>query len=62
MLATPHSLHVEQVVQAAESKKHVFCEKPFALTRAGAERAVNAVKKAGVTLGPRLQPPLASPR
>ena len=37
--------------QAAESKKHVFCEKPFALTRAGAERAVNAVKKAGVTLG-----------
>src|SRR5215468_6881337 len=51
VLATPHSLHVEQVVQAAEHKKHVFCEKPFALTRAGAERAVNAVKKAGVTLG-----------
>src|SRR5215468_9143348 len=51
VLATPHSLHVEQVVQAAEHKKHVFCEKPFALTQAGAERAVNAVKKAGVTLG-----------
>ena len=33
------------------TSKHVFCEKPFALTRAGAERAVNAVKKAGVTLG-----------
>src|SRR5215471_3579382 len=51
VLATPHSLHVEQVDQAAEHKKHVFCEKPFALTQAGAERAVNAVKKAGVTLG-----------
>ena len=51
VLATPHSLHVEQVIQAAEHKKHVFCEKPFALTRAGAERAVNAVKRAGVTLG-----------
>ena len=51
VLATPHSLHVEQVVAAAEAGKHVFCEKPFALTRAGAERAVNAVKKAGVALG-----------
>jgi len=51
VLATPHSLHVDQVIQAAEHKKHVFCEKPFALTKAGAERAVNAVKRAGVTLG-----------
>ena len=39
VLATPHSLHVEQVVQAAESKKHVFCEKPFALTRAATTAA-----------------------
>jgi predicted dehydrogenase len=51
VLATPHSLHVDQVVAAAEAGKHVFCEKPFALTRAGAERAVNAVQKAGVALG-----------
>ena len=51
VLATPHSLHVDQVVAAAAAGKHVFCEKPFALTRSGAERAVDAVKKAGVALG-----------
>jgi predicted dehydrogenase len=51
VLATPHSMHVEQVVAAAGRGKHVFCEKPFALTKAGAEEAVAAVNKAGVTLG-----------
>jgi predicted dehydrogenase len=51
VLATPHSLHVEQVVAAAKAGKHVFCEKPFALTRAGAAEAVAAVQKANVTLG-----------
>lgn len=51
VLATPHSLHVEQVVAAAAKGKHVFCEKPFALTKAGAEEAVAAVKQAGVALG-----------
>src|SRR5258708_4102283 len=33
VLATPHSLHPQQVVAAARAGKHVFCEKPFALTR-----------------------------
>jgi predicted dehydrogenase len=51
VLATPHSLHVEQTVAAAKAGKHVFCEKPFALTKADAEEAVAAVKKANVTLG-----------
>ncbi|HEX5420763.1 MAG TPA: Gfo/Idh/MocA family oxidoreductase [Gammaproteobacteria bacterium] len=51
VLATPHSMHVEQVVAAAAQGKHVFCEKPFALTKSGAERAVEAVRRAGVTLG-----------
>jgi len=51
VLATPHSLHVQQVVAAAGKGKHVFCEKPFALTKAGAEEAVEAVKRAGVALG-----------
>src|SRR5207253_8656036 len=31
--------------------KHVFCEKPFALTKADAEQAVDATRKAGVALG-----------
>jgi predicted dehydrogenase len=51
VLATPHSMHVDQVVAAAAKGKHVFCEKPFALTKADAETAVNAAKAAGVTLG-----------
>ena len=51
VLATPHSLHTPQVVAAAAAKKHVFCEKPFALTKADAETAVQATQQAGVTLG-----------
>lgn len=51
VLATPHSLHSPQVIAAAQAKKHVFCEKPFALTKADAEAAVAATTTAGVTLG-----------
>ena len=48
MLATPHSLHVEQIAAVAAAGKPVWCEKPLALTRSEAERAVAAVRKAGV--------------
>jgi predicted dehydrogenase len=51
VLATPHSLHAREVVAAAQAGKHVFCEKPFALTRRDAETAAEATRKAGVTLG-----------
>jgi predicted dehydrogenase len=51
VLATPHSMHAEQVIAAARAGKHVFCEKPFALSKAHAEAAVSATTKAGVTLG-----------
>ncbi len=51
VLATPHSMHAEQVIAAAAAGKHIFCEKPFALTKESAEQAVNAAKSAGVTLG-----------
>ena len=50
VLATPHSMHSQQVIAAAAARKHIFCEKPFALNKEGAEQAVNAAKKAGVTL------------
>ena len=50
VLATPHSLHVPQVVAAAAGK-HAFCEKPFALDKASAQEAVAAMEKAGLTLG-----------
>jgi len=51
VLATPHSLHAAQVIAAAKAGKHVFCEKPFTLTKKDAEAAVAAVRQAGVTLG-----------
>ena len=50
VLATPHSLHSDQIVRVATAGKPVFCEKPLALKRADAERAVAAVKKAGVPI------------
>lgn len=51
IIATPHSLHERQVAEAAEAGKHVFCEKPLALTGAGASRAISACRSAGVVLG-----------
>jgi predicted dehydrogenase len=50
VLATPHSMHATQVIAAAAAKKHVYCEKPFTLTKREAEDAVAAASKAGVTL------------
>ena len=50
VLATPHSMHAAQVIAAAQARKHVFCEKPFTLTKKEAEQAVAAVRQAGVTL------------
>jgi predicted dehydrogenase len=50
VIATPHSQHVEQVERAAAAGKHVFVEKPLALTRAGVTRAYDACARAGVVL------------
>ena len=50
ILATPHSLHLKQIQQAAKAGKHVFCEKPLTLTRRTAGKAVEACRAAGVTL------------
>ncbi len=50
VLATPHSQHGDEIAAAARAGKHVFAEKPFTLTRADAERAVEACRAAGVTL------------
>jgi len=50
-LATPHSMHTDQIVAAAAAGKHVFTEKPFALKKADGERAVAAAAAAGIQLG-----------
>lgn len=49
--ATPHSEHGGQVERAAGAGKHVFMEKPFTLDRRSAAAALDAVARAGVTLG-----------
>jgi predicted dehydrogenase len=51
LIATPNSMHADQVARAAAAGKHVFVEKPLALSLADAEKAVTAVRKAGVALG-----------
>jgi predicted dehydrogenase len=50
VLCTPNSQHPAQVIAASKAGKHVFCEKPFTLTKKDAEVAVAAVRKAGITL------------
>ena len=64
VLATPHSLHEAQVESAVAAGKHVFCEKPLALTKAGAEKAVALCRDAGLVLGMgherRWEPPIAA--
>ncbi len=63
ILATPHSVHAEQIKLAVAAKKHIFCEKPLALTKKGAELAVNLCKKNKLILGMgherRWEPPMA---
>jgi predicted dehydrogenase len=51
VLATPHSLHRDQVIAVAKAGKAVFCEKPLTLKKADAVRAVEACREAGVVLG-----------
>jgi predicted dehydrogenase len=50
VLATPHSLHADQIEKVARAGKPVLCEKPLTLKRADAVRAVRACEEAGVLL------------
>ncbi|GAB3815958.1 Gfo/Idh/MocA family oxidoreductase [Tessaracoccus terricola] len=50
IVATPNHLHREPVVQAARNGKHVFCEKPFALSVSDGEAMVAACDASGVRL------------
>jgi predicted dehydrogenase len=51
ILVTPHLLHADQVVACAGAGKHILVDKPLALARVQAQRAVDAVRAAGVQLG-----------
>jgi predicted dehydrogenase len=51
ILCTPQDCHADQIVAAAASGRHVFCEKPLCASTAEVDRALAAVKAAGVELG-----------
>lgn len=51
VICTPHPLHAEQAIQAAEAGVHVLVEKPLALTSADCDRVIAAAARAGVRLG-----------
>ena len=62
ILCTPHSLHPQQIVQAASAGKHVFCEKPLALSRADALKAIRTINEKRLVLAvgheKRFEPPI----
>ena len=47
-IALPHHMHMDWTIRTAEAGKGILCEKPFTLNSLEAERALAAVKKAGV--------------
>ncbi|WP_228255250.1 Gfo/Idh/MocA family protein [Ornithinimicrobium avium] len=49
IVASPNDVHVEPALAAAAAGKHVFCEKPVALSYADAASMVGAARTAGVT-------------
>jgi predicted dehydrogenase len=48
VISTPNFMHAEQAVACAQAGKHVWIEKPMALSISDAERVVEAVEKAKV--------------
>lgn len=49
-ISLPNSLHEEWAIKAAEAGKHIWCEKPAALSYESAERMVAAARKNSVRL------------
>jgi predicted dehydrogenase len=49
-IATPHTLHTEWAIKAAQAGKHILCEKPIAINHAGAMAIVEAARHHDVFL------------
>lgn len=54
-VATPNSLHEEQVVAAARAGKHVLCELILSLSVESCGRMIRTCREAGVALGTHIQ-------
>ncbi|MBS9372282.1 Myo-inositol 2-dehydrogenase [Rhodococcus sp. B50] len=50
-VCTPHPVHEQIVVAAAEAGMHVLCEKPIAVSVAAADRMIAAADRAGIVFG-----------
>jgi predicted dehydrogenase len=50
MISTPHAVHAEQAIAAAEAGKHILLDKPMGTSVADCDRILAAVEKAGVRL------------
>jgi len=50
VICTPNQLHEQMAIAALEAGKHVFVERPLAITSAGAARVVKAAEKSGTVL------------
>ena len=51
IVGTPHPLHAEPAVRAAEAGVHVLVEKPMAASLADCDAMIAAARKSGATLG-----------
>jgi UDP-N-acetyl-2-amino-2-deoxyglucuronate dehydrogenase len=51
VVGTPHPLHAEPTIRAAEAGVHVLVEKPLAASLADCDAMIAAADRAGVTLG-----------
>jgi len=49
-IATPHPMHAEWAIKAAEARKHVLCEKPLTINHPEAMAVVEAAHRNGVFL------------
>lgn len=49
-ISTPHPMHAEWAIKAADAGKHILCEKPIAMNHAEASTIVDAARRNGVFL------------
>jgi myo-inositol 2-dehydrogenase/D-chiro-inositol 1-dehydrogenase len=48
IIASSTNSHEEMILRACKAKKHIFCEKPLALSMDAIDRCLNAVEESGV--------------